>query len=153
MIYSMFSGSSRVSKSDMDEEVQEAVIDTIKESNDKTVEIKPANKSNSRGIFSLLLLIGGAFVAGYWFKKSQKSTEKIQSIASKTADQTKQVSEQAAETIQEGGETMADTVEERSQKASEQVQQTAESAAEKTEQAGEMAAEKADENDSDSAGS
>lgn len=141
---SMLRGSAGSSETDMDEQIQETVVDAITESNDKTVEIKPANKSSGRKILSLLVLIGGAFVAGYWFRKSQKPTQKLQSVASETADRTKQMTEQAADTIQEGGETMADRVEEGAQKAGEQVQQTGESAAEKTEQAGEKAAEKAD---------
>lgn len=141
---SLLSGSAGSSETDKDEQIQETVIDAITESNDKTVEIKPANKSSGRNLLPLLVLIGGAFVAGYWFRKSQKPTQKFQSVASETADRTKQITEQAADTIQEGGETMADRVEEGSEKAGEQVQQTAESAAEKTEQAGEKAAEKAD---------
>ncbi|WP_226041982.1 hypothetical protein [Natrinema sp. DC36] len=148
---SLLSGSLGSSETDIDEQVQEAVVDTIRESNDKTVEIKPANESSGRKMLPLLVLIGGAFAAGYWLRKSQKATQKLQSVASETADRTKQMTEQAADTIQEGGETMADRVEEGSQKAGEQVQQTGESAAEKTEQAGEKAAEKADE--SGSAGS
>ena len=146
-------GSSRSSKTDMDEQVQEAVIDAIKESNDKTVEIRPTKESKGWGMSRLMLLIGGALGVSYWLRKSKKPTEKIQSAASETADRTKQVTEQAAETIQEGGETMADRVEEGSEKASEQIQQTGESAAEKTEEAGEKAAEKADESGSSSSGS
>ncbi|WP_459808253.1 hypothetical protein [Halopiger thermotolerans] len=145
---SMLSGAVGSSENEMDEQIQEAVVDAITESNDKTVEIKPANESSGRKMLPLLLLIGGAFAAGYFLRKSQKPKQKFQSVASETADRTKQMTEQAADTIQEGGETVANRVEEGSQKAGEQVQQTAESAAEKTEQAGEKAAEKADESGS-----
>lgn len=137
----------------MDEQIQEAVTDAITESNDKTVEIKPANDSSGGGMLSRLLLLAGAFAAGYWLRKSQKPTEKLESAMSETADRTKQMTEQAAETIQEGGETMAESVEQKSEKAGQKVEQTAETAAETTEQAGETAAEKAQESGSDSSGS
>lgn len=143
-------GSSKSSETNMDEQVQEAVTDAIKGSNDKIVEIRPANESKGRWKFLLMLI--GALAVSYWLRKSQKSTDKLQSVASETADQTKKVTEQAAETIQKGGETMAERVEEGSQKASEQVQQTGENAAEKTEQAGETATDKLGESGSSSSG-
>ena len=167
-------GSSESSGTDMNEQVQEAVIDVIKNSDDKIVEIRPANNSKGQGKFSLMLLIGSVLAIGYWLRKSQEPTAKLQSAASETADRTKKVTEQAAETIQKGGETMAERVEEKSQKAGEEVQQTGESmaerveeesqkageqveqtgenTAEKTEQASEEVAEKADEG-SNSSGS
>lgn len=148
----LLKGSSESSESDMDAQVQEAVTDAITGSNDKVVEIRPANKSKGRGKFLLILLIG-VLAVSYWLRKSQKSTDKLQDVASETANQTKNVTQQAAETIQKGGETMADRVEETSQKASEQVQQTGETAAEKTEQAGENAAEKAGESGNSSSSS
>lgn len=145
-------GTAESTETDMDQ-IKEAVIEAIKESNDKTVEIRPANESKGRGMSWLLLLIGGAVGLSYWLRKSQNPTEMLQRTTSETADRAKQVTEQAGETIQEGGETMADRVEEGSQKAGEQIQETGENAAEKTEEAGEMAAEKADESNSSSPGS
>ena len=168
-------GSSESSGTDKDERVQEAVIDAIKNSDDKIIEIRPANKSKGRGKFSLMLLIGSVLAVGYWLQKSQEPTDKLQSAADETADRTKKMTKQAAETIQKGGETMAERVEEKSQKAGEQVEQTGENTAErveeesqkageqveqtgentaeKTEQASEKVAEKADEGGSNSSGS
>ena len=168
-------GSSGSSGTKMDERVQEAVIDAIKNSDDKIVEIRPANKSKGRGKSLLLLLIGSVLAVGYWLRKSKEPTDNLQSAASETADRTKKVTKQAAEAIQKGGETMAERVEEKSQKAGEQIEQTGErmaerveeesqkageqieqtgeNAAEKTEQASEKAAEKADEGGSNSSDS
>lgn len=125
----------------MDKQIQDAVTKAITESNDKTVEIRPAKKSKRRRKFPLMLLFGGALALIYWLRKSQKPTEKLESAASKTADQTKNVTERAAETIQEAGETLAEEIEEGSQKVSEQLQQKGENTAEKTEEAGETMAE------------
>lgn len=149
-------GSTGSSKTTMDEQIEEAVVDAIKNSNDKIIEIRPANESNGRGTFPLLLLIGGALAASYWLRKAQDPTEEFQSTASQTADRTKNVTKQAAETIREGGETIAERIEETSQKAGEQIQQTGESTAQRVEeesnkageqvqQTGEETAEKAEE--------
>lgn len=168
------SRSSESSQTEPDEQIEEAVTDAIRTSNDKVVEIRPANESKGRGRRLLMLLAGGALAVGYWLRRSENPTKTIQSAASKTATRTEEASTRAAETIQtgggtmaarveekseeagervqEGGETMADRVEEGSQKAGEQVEQTGESAAEKTEQAGEQAGEKADESGSGSSG-
>lgn len=144
------SGSSGSSKTADMEQIQEAVTDAIKESNDKVVEIRPANNSRGRGRFSLLFLIGTALALAYWLRKSQSPTGKVQDVASKVADQTEQVSEQAAQTIEESGETMADRIEKESQRAGEQVQHAGENAAEQAEQAGEKAAEKAQQSENGS---
>lgn len=149
----LFGESSASSEPDMNEELQQAVSDVITESNEKTVEIKPADESKTRSYFWLIALIGGVIVVGYWLRTSQKPAETLQSAASETADRTKEMTERAADTIEEGGETMAERVEEESQKAGEQVQETGENAAEKTEQAGETAAEKADDSSSSSSSS
>lgn len=147
------SGSSQSSKTaDMDDQIQEAVTDAIKGSNDKVVEIRPANTSKGRRKFPWILLIGGVFAVSYWLRKSQKPADKVQQMASETADQTKQMADQAAQTIEESGEAMAERIEDGSQKASEQVQQTGENAAEQAEQAGEKAAEKAQQSGSSSSG-
>lgn len=140
------STSSKSSKSSMNEEVQQAVADVIKESDDKTVEIKPANQS--KGIsrtFLMALLIGGAIAVGYWLKKSEKPSEKLQETVSKTADRTKKMTEQTADNVQQSGETLADRVEEESEKAGEKVQKAGEKTAEKTEKVSEKAAEKTEE--------
>lgn len=140
------------SEADMDDQIQEAVTDAITESNDKTVEIKPSNGSSGGGMFSRLLLLAGAFAAGYWLRKSKKPKQKLESAMSETAGRTKQMTEQAAQTIQEEGETMAETVEQKSEKAGQTVEQTAETAAQTTEQAGEKAAEKAQQGGGGSSG-
>lgn len=137
----------------MDNQLQEAVTEAIKESNDKTVEIRPTDKSSGRGLFRMLLLVGGALAVSYWLRKSEDPSEVIQGAASETADRTQEVTEQAAQTIQEGGETVAERVEEESERAGEQVQQKGEEAAETTEEAGETAAEKAEETGGRSSGS
>jgi len=144
----MLSATSKSSKRSEGDRVEEAVIDAIKESNNKTIEIRPANKSKIGRISRVLLFVGAVIGLSYWMRKSQKPKEMLQSAKSETADRTKEMSEQAAETIQEGGETVAERVEEGSQAAGEQIEQTGEEAAEATEQAGEEAAEKADEDGS-----
>lgn len=155
----MLGGTSESSQRSESDRFEEAVIEAIQESNDKTVEIRPANNSKGGGISRVLLFVGAAIGLGYWMRKSQKPNEMLQSAKSKTAgrteemteqaaDRTEEMSEQAAETIQEGGETVAERVEEGSQEAGEQIQQTGEEAAEATEEAGEEAAEKADEDES-----
>lgn len=128
----------------MDNQVQEAVTEAIRDSDDKVVEIRPANESKGLGKFPMMLLVGGALAISYWLRKSGSPSETLQGAASQTADRTKDVTEQAAETIQEGGETVAERVEEGSEMASEQIEQTGEQAAEKTEEAGEKASEKAE---------
>lgn len=145
MIRPKLRGSSESKDTTTNDEFKEAVMEAIKESDDKTVEIRPADKSKGWGLSKLLLLVGGAVGLSYWMRKSQNPTETLQKAASQTADRTKEVTEQAGETIEEGGETVADRVEEGSAKAGEQVQKTGEEAADKTEEAGEKAADKAEE--------
>ncbi len=155
----LLGGASAPSQRAESDRFEEAVIDAIKESNDKTVEIRPANESKGGRISRLLLFVGAAIGLGYWMRKSQKPKEILESAKSETADRTEEMSEraadrteemseQAATTIQEGGETVAERVEEGSQEAGEQIEQTGEDAAEATEEAGEEAAEKADEDES-----
>ena len=135
-------------ETEMDAQVQEAVTNAITESNDKTIEIRPANESGGRGPLALLALVGVVVAVGYWLRTSRQSSDTLQSVADETADRTKQVTEEAADTIRQGGETVAEQVEEGSQKAGEQVQQTGEKAAEEAEKAGETATEKVDESGS-----
>jgi len=135
-------------ETEMDARVQEAVTDAITESNDKTIEIRPANESGGRGPLALLALVGVVVAVGYWLRTSRQSSDTLQSVADETADRTKQVTEEAADTIQQGGETVAEQVEEGSQKAGERVQQTGEKAAEEAEKAGETATGKVDESGS-----
>ena len=139
------SRSSGSSEDEMGTELQEAMTDAIRESDDKIIEIRPANTSRGRGKFSLIALIGVVIAVGYWLRKSQRPTDKLQRAASETADRTKHVTEQAADRIQERGETVAERVEEESQHVSEQVEQTGETVAEETEKVGEKAAENEDE--------
>lgn len=166
------SRSSKTSQTETDEQIQEAVTDAIRTSNDKVVEIRPANESKSGGRRLLMMLTAGALAVGYWLRRSENPARALRKAASQTAGRTEQASTKAAETIQkeggtlaarveeksqkagervqEGGETMADRVEEKSQKAGEQVEETGENAAEKTERAGKKAAEKAEESGSGS---
>ena len=48
----------------MDEQIADAVADAIK-SNDKTIEIGPADQSKGLGLSRLLLLVGGAIGLSY----------------------------------------------------------------------------------------
>lgn len=137
------------SKTDMDDQITEAVIDAIR-SNEKTIEIRPATQSSGPGLLRLLLFVGIAIGISYWLRKSQNPTDAIQSVTSKTADRTKRVTERAAETIQGSGETVAQRVEEGSEMAGEKVEETGERTAAKAEQTGEKVVEKADESDSSS---
>jgi hypothetical protein len=145
-------GSATSSKRSESDRVEEAVIEEIRESDDKIIEIRPANESKGGGLSRALLFVGAAVGLSYWLRKSQKPTELLQSAKSEAvgrteeaADRTETMSEQAAQTIQEGGETVAERVEEGSQEAGEHVEQVGEEAAEATERAGEEAAESADE--------
>lgn len=148
------SGSSGSSKTETQEQVQKAVTDALK-SNDKVIEIRPANQSKGWGKLSLVVFVGGALaVASYWLRKSKSKNpaDTLQSTARETADQTRSVTDKVAGKVQESGETMAKRIVEGSQKASEQVEETGEQAAEKTEQAGETDAEKAEKASSGSSG-
>ena len=131
----------------MERELIDTLKEVITESNDKTIEIRPANNSNGLGKLWLLAFIGGAIAGGYWLGKSQRSTDKLQSVANETADRTKRVTDQVANKIQEGGETVAERVEEGSEHASEKVQETGEEVAEGAEETGEMITEMEDEID------
>ncbi len=137
----MISSLSGSSETDRNEQIQKAVADTIKESNDKVVEIKPANESKGSSMVLRMILVVGAFAAGYWLRKSQKPTKKLQSAASEAADRTKQVTKQAADTIKEDGETVTERVEKESEKAGEKVEQTGETVAERVEEGSEKASE------------
>jgi len=163
-------GTSESSERFESDRVEEAVIEAIKESNDKTIEIRPADKSKGRGISRVLLFVGAAIGLSYWMRKSQKPKEifrraknktagrteeiseqaadRTEEMSERAANRTEEMSEQAAETIQEGGEAVAERVEEGSQEAGKELQMKGEEAAEATEKAGEEAAKKADEDGS-----
>lgn len=141
----IFRDSSASSASDADDQITDAVIDTIEGSNDKVIEIRPVKRSSVSKRVPALLLIGSAVGALFWWRKSETPSETVQSVASKTAQRTKQVTERAAEALEGGGETVAEEVEEGSQKASEQVEQIGEEVAETTEAAGEKVSKRADE--------
>lgn len=137
---------SESAKSNVNDQLAKTLRDAI-ESGDKTIEIRPANRSGGSGLLRLLLFVGVALGISYWLRKTQRPSDMIQRVTRETADRTERVTEQAAEAIREGGETAAERVEEGSEKASERVEETGESAATTTEEAGETAAEKADESD------
>lgn len=138
------SGESETSAND---QVIQEIIDAIS-SNDKTVEIRPAEKSGGMGLTRLLLVVAGAVGIAYWMRNSQKPDELL-----KTAkEETSRMSEQAAETIEEGSETASDRIEAKAGKASEAVEgasstveEAGETAAERTEKVGETAAERTEE--------
>jgi len=145
---------------DLDERVTEAIADAV-QSNDKTVEIRPTDRSSGRGLSRLLLLVGSALGVVYWLRSRGDPENVIENATRQTADRTKRVSEQAAETIQGRGETVAETiqrgsetvaerVEEGSETAGRAVEEKGERAAETAEEAGETAAEAAEETDDDS---
>lgn len=100
MTDSIISRQSDSSEIEMNEQIQKAVIDAIK-ADDKIVKIKPAKESKGSGMFARMILIVGAFAAGYWLWKSQKSSKKSQSTTSETADQPKKMPHQAAPTTEQ----------------------------------------------------
>lgn len=134
--------SSQSEQAELDEKIRDAVTDVIRESTDKTVEIRPADGSNGRKRFTRLLFVGAVLAVVYWLRTSERPGEKVQRAASGVADWTRRRTGTAAETIQRGGETVSERVEEESQRAGDRIQQTGESVAERTEQAGETAAER-----------
>ena len=138
---------SKSTEGDIDERIADAVTGAIK-SNDKTIEIRPADQSKGLGISRLLLLVVGAIGLSYWLQKSQRPAEMIRETTNTIADRTKQSTEQTAEKIEEGGEEVADRIEEESEKAGEKVEEAGEKTAEKSEETGKKAAKKAEESDS-----
>jgi len=138
-------GASGSSKTEMSDQIEEAVIDKIQDANDRVIEIRPADKSSGRRRFPLMVLIGGAVALSYWLRKSQRPAETVQKAVSETADRTKRATEQAAGTIEERGESVSERVEEKSEQASDTVEQFGEETADATEEAGEKAADAAEE--------
>lgn len=107
-------------------------------SNDKIIEIRPANRSTGMGLKRLMLLGAAAVGFAYWLRNSQKPDELIDNVKEGTANRT----HQAAEKIQKGTETASERIEEGSERASEAVHEAGEKASERTEKAGEKAAER-----------
>jgi len=148
------SASSRGFGTELDERLLDAVTEAITESNDKVVEIRPAERSGGGGRFPLALLFAGALVAVYWLRSAENSSEAVRTATHGIADRTELVSERTAERIQAGGETLADRVEERSQRvgetieeksrrAGETIEEKSQKAGEAVEEGGETAAERA----------
>lgn len=81
----LLGGSSATSETGINEKFRRAVTDGITGSNDKPVELKPANESKGRSHFRLIALLGGVIAIGYWLRSSQKPTETLQSGASEPA--------------------------------------------------------------------
>jgi hypothetical protein len=126
-----------------DEQTTETIIDALT-SNDKVIEIRPAERSRTIGAKRLLLLGAGAIGLAYWVQNSQRPTDLVRSAKERTLGRT----DRAAETIEAGSETASERIEEGSQRAGEAVREAGEEAADRTEEAGEKAAEKADDTSS-----
>jgi len=133
-------------ESSADEQLATAIADALS-SNDKVVEIRPANRSTGIGLTRLALIVAGAVGLAYWMRTSQKPDELIESAKSKTARRTSDATHRAAETIQEGSETAADRIEAGSQRAGETIEDVGETAADRTESVGEAAAEESEDDD------
>lgn len=135
---------SQSTDSGMDEQIADAITDAIK-SNEKTIEIRPANQSRGSRLSRLLLLVVGAIGLSYWLQKSQRPGKMVRETTSKISDRAKRATDQTAEKIEEGGEEVAHRIEEGSEKAGEKVEQTGKQASEKTEEGSEKAGEKVEE--------
>lgn len=136
------------SESSGDNKITKAIDDALS-SNDKVIEIRPAEKSSGMGLGRFLLLGASAVGLAYWVRNSQKPDELIGSVKEKTADRT----HEAAQTIEEGSETASERIEESSEQAGKAVQDAGETVADHTEEAGEKASEESEESDSDTPGS
>ena len=141
----MLSATSKSSKRSEGDRVEEAVIDAIKESNNKTIEIRPANKSKIGRISRVLLFVGAVIGLSYWMRKSQKPKEMLQSAKSETADRTKEMSDQAADRTKEMSEQAADRTKEMSEQAADRTKEMSEQAAETIQEGGETVAERVEE--------
>jgi len=117
---------SGTSGSDQGDRITTAMMDAI-ESNDKTIEIKPTDRSGGRGVSRLLLLVVGAVGIAYWLRASQRPNDLIENARRKTADRTAEATEQAAQTIEGGSETVAERVEEAGETAAERAEEAGES--------------------------
>jgi len=136
----------------MNDQIQEAVIDKIKTSDDRVIEIRPVDKSKGRRKFPLMVIIGGALALSYWLQKSRPPTETLQNAVSEAADRTKKATEKTAGTIEEGSEQASDTVEQFGKEAADKTERAGKEAADKAEKAGEKASDKADESGRSSTG-
>lgn len=137
----LLGGTSRSTTTDANEQIEAALIEAIRESDDKTIEIRPANRSKGGRVLRVLVVVAAALGLSYWLHKSQKPTELIRG-ASETADRS------GAETIKEGSDAVAEDIEEGSRKAGEEIEQTGDEVADATEEIGETAAETMDEDSS-----
>jgi len=137
-------------ESNRDAQITKAIVNAIS-SNDKVVEIRPAERSKGMGLTRLLLFGAGAVALAYWVQNSQKPDDLIGSVKEKATDQTHQAaekieagSENASERIKDGSESASERIEEGSERAGEAVQEAGETVADRTEEAGEKAAEETD---------
>lgn len=127
----------------VDDRLTDALVDAIA-SNDKVIEVRPAEQSRGPGLAGLLVLAVGAAGLAYWVLNSRTSDDLLETAKEETADRTRRATEGAAEAIDEGSETAADRIEAGSQRAGDAVEEAGETAADRTEEAGDAAADEAD---------
>lgn len=133
--------------SSVEEQMAEMIVEALS-SNDKVIEIRPAERTKKMGLKRLLLLGAAVIAFAYWAQNSQKSDDLIESVKEKATGQV----HEAAESIEEGSEAASERIEAGSkragdavQEAGDAVQEASEKAAEKTEEAGEEAADQTEE--------
>jgi len=130
----------------MGEDTVSNVLSEALSSNDKVIEIRPANQSSGMGLSRLLLLGVAAIGVAYWVQNSQKPKEIIGNVKEETASRT----QEAAETIEKGSETASQRIEAGSDRAGDAVEEAGETVADRTEEAGEKAADEAEKSSSSS---
>lgn len=155
------SGSEQTTK---EEQFQEAVTEAIRESSDKEIVIRPAEKSGGSGLLRMALIAGAFGAIALWLRRSEKPTQSLKQTASKAAgtieregetvsERVEEGSQVAGERVQKAGDQAAETVEQGSEQAGERIQETGEEAADATEEASETAAEKTEASGSSSSDS
>jgi len=125
-------GRSESSETEMNEQIQEAVIDKVRNSDDRVIEIRPVDESRGRRKVPLTVIVGGALALTYWLQKSRRPTETLKDAVSGAADRTKRATEQTAGSVERGGEAATQHVEGESERASGTVEQFGTEAAERT---------------------
>lgn len=126
-----------------DDQLTDALVDAIA-SNDRTIEIRPANGSRGPGLGRLLVLAASAVGLAYLALKTRTSDDLLETAREETVHRTRRASEQAAETMEEGTETAADRIEAGSRRAGDAVEGAGETAADRTESVGDPAEETED---------
>jgi uncharacterized protein YjbJ (UPF0337 family) len=114
----------------MNEQIQEAVIDKVRNSDDRVIEIRPVDESRGRRKVPLTVIVGGALALTYWLQKSRRPTETLKDAVSGAADRTKRAT--TARSVERGGEAATQHVEGESERASGTVEQFGTEAAERT---------------------